>query len=63
MRLEVAFIECESAMYRVRRKSQPKIPLSAFEFSEMISSTTFRKFYQCSVARGGETGAISILRI
>ena len=55
---KVAFIDCESAMYRARRKTQPIIPLSAFELSEMMSSTTFGKFYQCSVTCGSETGPI-----
>ena len=55
---EVSFTECESAMYRARRKLQPKIPLGASEFCEMISTTSFGKFYQFSVTCGTDTAAI-----
>ena len=39
----ISFNECESSMYRSRRKTQPKIPLSAEEFSEMLPGSTYGK--------------------
>ena len=45
---EVTFVECESAMYRVRRKLQPKSPLETVEFCEMLSTISFGKYYQGS---------------
>ena len=55
---EVSVTECESALYRSRRKLQLKIPLGASEFCEMISTTSFGKFYQFSVTCGTDTAAI-----
>ena len=55
---EISFTECESAMYRARRMLQPKIPLSAFEFCGMLSTTTFGGFHQCSVTSGTDTGVV-----
>ena len=37
---EISFAECESSMYRARRQIQPKIPLTATEFVEMLSTTS-----------------------
>ena len=36
---EISFAECESSMYRARRKTQPKIPLTVSEFVDMLSTT------------------------
>ena len=41
----ISFNECESSIYRSRRKTQPKIPLSAEEFSEMLPGTTYSKHH------------------
>ena len=55
---EVSFPECESAMYRSRRMLQPKIPTSAVEFSEMLDTTSFGKFFRCSVSINNQTAMI-----
>ena len=55
---EILFTECESAMYRARRMLQPKIPLNAFEFCEMLSTTTLGEFHQCSIISGTDTGVV-----
>ena len=54
----VSFPQCESAMYRSRRMSQPKIPTNAIEFSEIISTTTFGKFYRSTVSVDYKTAII-----
>ena len=36
---DISFAECESAMYRARKTSQPKIPQTAIEFLEMLGTT------------------------
>ena len=38
---EVSFTEIESSMYRARRMLQPKIPLTASEFCDMLPGTNF----------------------
>ena len=55
---EVSFPECESAMYRSRRMLQPKIPTNAVEFSEMLATTSFGKFFRCSVSINNQTAMI-----
>ena len=37
-------------MYRSRRKTQPKIPLSAEEFSEMLPGTTYGKHHKFTIS-------------
>ena len=54
----VSFPRCESAMYRSRRMSQPKIPTNAIEFSEIVSTTTFGKFYRSTVSVDYKTAII-----
>ena len=54
----VSFPQCESAMYLSRRMSQPKIPTNAIEFSEIISTTTFGKFYRSTVSVDYKTAII-----
>ena len=46
----VSFLQCESAMYRSRRMSQSKISTNAIEFSEIVLTTTFGKFYRSTVS-------------
>ena len=53
-----SFPQCESAMYHSRRISQPKIPTNAIEFSEIISTTTFGKFYRSTVSVDYKTAII-----
>ena len=50
--------ECESAMYRSRRKLHPKIPLTTSEFCGMLPATTLGEFDQCSVTSGVDTGVV-----
>ena len=53
---DVSFAECEAAMYRARRTLQPKIPQSASEFSEMLSSTHLGTYHKFTVTCDGQTG-------
>ena len=46
---EVTFPGCESAMYRARRKLQPKVPSDVVEFCEMQPTASLGKYYQGSV--------------
>ena len=46
----ISFSECESTMYRSKRRSQPKIPETVMEFSEILPDTSFGKFYKGSVS-------------
>lgn len=46
---EISFKECESLMYRSRRISQPIIPATALDFSEMLPTTPFGRFYKSTV--------------
>ena len=55
---DVSFNECESSLYRARRKLHPKIPLSAPEFVEMLPTTTLGKYYKYSVTRSEQTAVI-----
>ena len=55
---EVTFPECESAMYRARRRLQPKIPSDAVEFCEMLPTASLGKYYQGSVTCGTDTAVI-----
>ena len=43
---EVTFPECESAIYRARRRLQPKIRSDAVEFCEMIPTASLGKYYK-----------------
>ena len=55
---DISFAECEAAMYRARRTLQPKIPQSASEFSEMLSSTHLGIYNKFSVTCDGQTGVV-----
>ena len=55
---DISFAECEAAMYRARRTLQPKIPQSASEFSEMLSSTHLGIYNRFNVTCGSQTGVI-----
>ena len=55
---DVSFAECEAAMYRARRTLQPKIPQSASEFSEMLSSTHLGTYHKFTVTCDGQTGVV-----
>ena len=37
----ISFPECESSMYRARRKTQPKVLLTPSEFVDMLSTKSF----------------------
>ena len=54
----ISFTECESSLYRARRTLQPKIPLSAPQFVEMLPTTTMGKYYKYSVTTSEQTGVI-----
>ena len=45
-------------IYRSRRILQPKILTDAIEFSEMLVTTSFGKFFRCSVSINNETAII-----
>ena len=55
---DISFPECESSMYRARRKIQTKIPLTADEFSEMLSTTPYGEYFKIHVTCCEETGVI-----
>ena len=55
---EISFSECESMMFRARKTVEPRIPQTAFEFSDMITTTSFGKYYKFSVSVGNEIGVI-----
>ena len=42
---DISFAECESSMYRARRTLQPKIPLTATEFCDMLPASTFKDHF------------------
>ena len=56
--LEVSFPEIESSMYRARRMLQPKIPVDASEFCDMLPGTNFGSYFQFSVVCGNQSAAI-----
>ena len=55
---EISFPQCELTMYRARKTLEPKIPLNASEFSDMIHTTTFGKYFKFSVTSGDNTGIV-----
>ena len=55
---EISFAECESSMYRARRQIQPKIPLTATEFVEMLSTTSLGAHFKFSVRSGDQIGVV-----
>ena len=56
---EITFKECESSMHRSRRISQPIIPNTATEFSEMLPTTPFGRFHKSTVVSiNNETAVI-----
>ena len=57
---EISFSECESTMFRARKTLEPKIPQTALEFSDMITTTNFWKYYKFSVSVGNEIGEVFI---
>ena len=46
---EVTFKECESMMFRARRTSQPKIPLTAIQFRDQLPTTNFSIHLKASI--------------
>ena len=58
----ISFSECESTMYRAKRKSQPKIPERALGFSEIIPDISFGKFYKGSVSINQHSDIFSSLK-
>ena len=55
---EISFNECESSMYRSRRRLQPKIPLTAIEFSVMLPESTFAKRHKFTVTTDNHTAVV-----
>ena len=55
---DVSFAECESAMYRARRTCQPKIPLTAAEFLDMLGTTALGVHFKLSVSSENQTAVI-----
>ena len=51
---DISFPECESAMYRSRKTSQPKIPSTAIEFIDMLGDTPLGKHFKFSVTTGNQ---------
>ena len=47
-------------MFRARKTLEPKIPQTALEFSDMITTTNFWKYYKFSVSVGNEIGEVFI---
>ena len=54
----ISFPECESSMYRARRKTQPKVPLTPSEFVDMLPTTSFGVHFKFSVRIGEQTGVV-----
>ena len=55
---DISFPQCESSMYRARRKLQPIIPLTASEFCDLLPTTTFGDYYKFSVRCGNDIGVV-----
>ena len=53
---DISFRESESSIYRARRTIEPKIPLTAIEFSDMLSS--IGDHHKFTVRCGEQTGVI-----
>ena len=58
---EVSFPEIESSMYRARRRLQPKIPINASVFCDMLPGTNFGNYFQFSVSCGNQSAVIFLL--
>ena len=54
----ISFKECESAMFRSRRKLQPNIPATALEFSQLLSTTRYAVNVKASVMLNEGIGMI-----
>ena len=55
---EISFNECESSMYCSRRRLQPKVPLTAIEFSVMLPESTFATHHKFTVTATNHTAVI-----
>ena len=55
---QISFNECESSMYRSRRKTEPKIPLNAGEFSEMLPGTTYAQHHKFTISLATQIAVI-----
>ena len=55
---DISFVEFESSLYRARRTLEPKIPLTATDFCEMLATSTFAEHFKFSVTRGSQTAVI-----
>ena len=54
----ISFRECESSMFRSRRKLQPKIPATGLEFSELLPTTIYSGHFKASVMSSEGIGMI-----
>ena len=55
---DISFVQCESSMYRARRTLQPKIPLTATEFCDMLVTSTFADNFKFSVTKVSQTAVV-----
>lgn len=55
---DVSFPECESSMYRARRKTHPKLPLTASEFVDMLPTTSLGVHFKFSVRCEDQVGVV-----
>ena len=55
---DISFAECESAMYRAKITCQPKIPLTAAEFLDMLGTTALGVHFKLSVSTENQTAVI-----
>ena len=54
----ISFPECESSMYRARRMIQPKIPLTANEFIDMLTTTQYMEHFKFAAISGDQIAAV-----
>ena len=54
----ISFPECESSMYRARRMIQPKIPLTANEFIDMLPTTQYMEYFKFAARSGDQIAAV-----
>ena len=54
----ISFYEVESSMYRARRRMQPKIPLTADEFSQVLPGSSFDQHHKFTVLIDNNTAVV-----
>ena len=54
----ISFPECESSMYRARRMIQPKIPLTANKFIDMLPTTPYMEHFKFAARSGDQIAAV-----